>query len=161
MAWTTPRTWVDQELVTAGLLNTHLRDNLNYLLAPNCQEIKLTNGDKSTTSTTPVDISGLSITLTTNGGPVLVVFDGLFHDNGVLTHFVNLRVDGTDYASGAMMYGALYDSSADPRHHTLAVLITGLAAGSHTFKMRWYVSSDTVTMLANASYPAHFSAIEL
>lgn len=28
MAWTTPRTWVTGELVTAALLNTHLRDNL-------------------------------------------------------------------------------------------------------------------------------------
>jgi len=31
MAWTTPRTWVAGELVTASMLNTHLRDNLNYL----------------------------------------------------------------------------------------------------------------------------------
>src|SRR5262245_7568818 len=31
MAWTTPRTWVAGELVTASMLNTHLRDNLNFL----------------------------------------------------------------------------------------------------------------------------------
>jgi len=31
MAYTTPRTWVDEELVTAALLNTHLRDNMSYL----------------------------------------------------------------------------------------------------------------------------------
>lgn len=31
MAWTTPRTWVDGELVTSTLLNTHIRDNLNWL----------------------------------------------------------------------------------------------------------------------------------
>lgn len=28
MAWTAPRTWVAGEVVTAALLNTHLRDNL-------------------------------------------------------------------------------------------------------------------------------------
>src|SRR3972149_6051226 len=28
MAWTSPRTWVVSEIVTAALLNTHLRDNL-------------------------------------------------------------------------------------------------------------------------------------
>ena len=28
MAWTAPRTWVAEEVVTAALLNTHLRDNL-------------------------------------------------------------------------------------------------------------------------------------
>lgn len=31
MAWTTPRTWVAAELVTASLGNTHWRDNLNAL----------------------------------------------------------------------------------------------------------------------------------
>lgn len=31
MAWTAPRTWTTAELVTAALLNAHLRDNLLYL----------------------------------------------------------------------------------------------------------------------------------
>lgn len=31
MAWTTPKTWVTGELVTATDLNTHLKDNLNAL----------------------------------------------------------------------------------------------------------------------------------
>jgi hypothetical protein len=31
MAWTAPRTWSVAEVVTAAMLNTHVRDNLNYL----------------------------------------------------------------------------------------------------------------------------------
>lgn len=31
MGWTTPRTWTTSELVTASIMNTHLRDQLNYL----------------------------------------------------------------------------------------------------------------------------------
>lgn len=31
MSWTSPRTWVALELVTASILNTHVRDNLNHL----------------------------------------------------------------------------------------------------------------------------------
>lgn len=31
MAWTAPRTWVVNEVVTASLLNTHLRDNLKAI----------------------------------------------------------------------------------------------------------------------------------
>ncbi len=31
MDWTTPRTWVTSELVTAAFLNTHIRDNLNFV----------------------------------------------------------------------------------------------------------------------------------
>lgn len=34
MAYTTPRTWVTGEVVTAALLNTHLRDNISYLANP-------------------------------------------------------------------------------------------------------------------------------
>jgi len=33
MAWTTPRTWSAGELVTASMLNTHIRDNMDYLFA--------------------------------------------------------------------------------------------------------------------------------
>jgi len=31
MAWTTPRTWTDGELVTKSIMDTHIRDNLNAL----------------------------------------------------------------------------------------------------------------------------------
>jgi hypothetical protein len=31
MAWTTPRTWVNLEIVSHTLMNTHVRDNLQYL----------------------------------------------------------------------------------------------------------------------------------
>ena len=33
MAWTAPRTWTTGELVTAALMNTHVRDNQTYLKA--------------------------------------------------------------------------------------------------------------------------------
>lgn len=42
MAWTTPRTWVVGEIVTAALLNTHLRDNLNAI----GQHVKIRKGTK-------------------------------------------------------------------------------------------------------------------
>ena len=31
MAWTAPRTWVAGELITAAVMNTHIRDNLAWL----------------------------------------------------------------------------------------------------------------------------------
>ena len=33
MTWTTPKTWASSEQVAASMLNTHLRDNLDYLKA--------------------------------------------------------------------------------------------------------------------------------
>lgn len=34
MAYTTPRTWTTGETPTATIMNTHVRDNLSYLYAP-------------------------------------------------------------------------------------------------------------------------------
>lgn len=31
MSWTTPRTWTDTEVVTAAIMNTHVRDDFAYL----------------------------------------------------------------------------------------------------------------------------------
>ncbi len=39
MAWTTPRTWVSGEIVTAGNLNAHVRDNVSWIAvdSPACR----------------------------------------------------------------------------------------------------------------------------
>lgn len=41
MAWTSPRTWVDGELVTASLMNTHVRDNLTELRVGNLSVVEV------------------------------------------------------------------------------------------------------------------------
>jgi len=51
MAWTSPRTWVSGEVITAALLNTHLRDN----------QLEM-NGTASAWSTWVPTISGISMT---------------------------------------------------------------------------------------------------
>ena len=65
MAWTTPRTWVTNELVTAALMNEQIKDNENYLKArmPITHEVKAT-GTVSTTSTNYINLTNASITFT-------------------------------------------------------------------------------------------------
>ena len=48
MPWTAPKTWSVAEVVTAANMNTHLRDNLNYI---NVQH-KVRTADQSSTTTT-------------------------------------------------------------------------------------------------------------
>lgn len=69
MAFTTPRTWVAAETVTAALLNTHLRDNLAFLYT---QEF----GSYTASSTSNV----------TNGAWALVAWDGEVEESSGLTH---------------------------------------------------------------------------
>ncbi len=74
--------WQVDELVTADLLNTHLRDNLNALKSPPSQQaVRDNEAAYSTTSTSFVVVDGtnLKITLTTTGGDVLVRFTGTAH----------------------------------------------------------------------------------
>ena len=48
MVWTTPRTWTDGELVTASLMNTHVRDNLNAVFTVN----KMKGSDETVSAST-------------------------------------------------------------------------------------------------------------
>lgn len=51
MAYTTPRTWVSSEVVTAAIMNTHVRDNL-LALADRIQVVDKTADETVTSSTT-------------------------------------------------------------------------------------------------------------
>lgn len=55
MAWATPRTWVSGELVTAALLNQHIRDNLNAVVP---------NGPNGWTAYTPTLTQSVTVTKT-------------------------------------------------------------------------------------------------
>lgn len=72
-AWTSPRTWVDGEVLTASLLNTHLRDNLDYLKSAVDAKGYVLQGGGNADAFNPSDSTtyyfgaglGLSVSLTT------------------------------------------------------------------------------------------------
>lgn len=41
MAWSVPRTWSPGEMVTAALMNAHVRDNMNVIASSKALEIKI------------------------------------------------------------------------------------------------------------------------
>jgi hypothetical protein len=56
MAWTTPRTWVVGEVLTAANMNTHLRDNVSWLgNPPTCRVYN--SAALATTSGTPLPLT--------------------------------------------------------------------------------------------------------
>lgn len=156
MAYTSPRTWVAGETVTAALLNTHLRDNLIALKDPPTDSYNVNEAsDYNTTSTTFVDIDAtdLALTITTTGGDVLVGFSGSIEENTGALEFVYLdvAVDGTRRGGddGILMIGNTV--STEPQVMSFVYLVTGLSAGSHTFKLQWKVSAGgDATMWAGA-----------
>ena len=153
MAWTTPKTdWVLGELATQSHLND-IGNNLAALKDPPSDNYELDEGsDYSTSSTTFVDVDGtnLALTINTNGGDVLVHFHGMI-GKAAASHYwyFDVEVDGTRIGGDDGIIGQLESTnSRDPVSFTR--LITGLAAGSHTFKLQWKVNANSITLYAGA-----------
>jgi hypothetical protein len=167
--WTPMNNLATGDLVTESDMDA-LRGNLDYLLDPNKSALLDTAGSiYSTTSTTFVDISAtnLSISLTTHGGPVLVIFSGSMYAGTSSTRvWLDITVDGSRHSGtsyGLLQVVGLGTAIADTRPICMVALLTGLAAGTYTLRPQWAVSAGgTVWMLSNASTcPVQFSAIEL
>lgn len=160
MAWTDPRTWVTGELVTASLLNTHLRDNLNFLKDRPAAVSSINEGsDYTTTSATFVDVDATNgkfqQTLTTEGGDVLVMPNvNVGHSSSTARVWFDIAVDGTRWGSsgndglGGFRFGS--DENAPGQAWQPVIRITGLAPGSHTFKLQWKTNTGTATLYAGA-----------
>lgn len=137
MAWTNPKTWATNELVTAANLNTHLRDNLLYLLNPNGFFTQST-GTFTTTSATDVTVNAaLSTTITTYGGDILL--GASFRLEATTTTDVYISHDGANNIRIVRISAAGYYAGT--------VLKRGIAAGSHSFQLRWNIAGGlTATM---------------
>jgi hypothetical protein len=153
MAWTTPATWTPGQVVTATDLNTHLRDNLNFLLSrPNNVIKRDNNANYTTTATSFIDADGtnLKITLSITGSAVLLGFTLMASNNSRF----DLLIDGTRYDSGALegLLGAP-DASLTLAPVSASVLVAGLSAGAHTFKLQWRATAGTATLYAGSGTP--------
>ena len=169
VTWTTPKTWSSEPLTSLDL-NTYLRDNQSYL------KDRLDNGAGNfvsgatfitTTSNEFVDVDAdkLSLTLLTHGGDVLVGFTGTVQSqssNGA--SYFNVAVDDVNYAADD---GILRDTAASSgggnRHGPISfvMLISGLNAGSHTFKLRWKTSNNNVSKIDVVNLHPQFWAKEI
>jgi hypothetical protein len=148
MAWTTPKTWTSEPLTSLDL-NTHLRDNLEALKDPPGTSYVLNeSANYYTTSTSFVDVDGskLALTISTGGGDVMVHFHGVVAAASGRVNF-DLDVDGVRVAGDDGI--TRLDTITAPVSFTR--LISGLAAGAHTFRLQWRVSSGgSATLYAGA-----------
>lgn len=137
--WTANRTWTAGELVTASIMNTYVRDNLDWLKTPLESGGITFAADFTTTSTTYVDVTGVTTTITTKGGGLDVFFRCTWNatSGGVMQLLVDgasTAVLGTGGTGGQPVIGTMY-------HH-----IAALSAGSHTIKVQAKTVSGTLTV---------------
>lgn len=148
--WTTSRTWSTGELVTATMMNEHVRDQLNALKSPAIFHHIVNEGANYSTSSTSyadIDATDLSATVTTAGGNIDITFVGYIdQDTGAARTYFDILVDGNRWYGDDG--GGVYVLLDGP--FCFRAFVTGLSAGSHTFKMQWKVSAGTSTMYAGA-----------
>ncbi|HML24915.1 MAG TPA: hypothetical protein PKD09_24890 [Aggregatilinea sp.] len=145
MPWTTPKTWNVNELLTAAALNTHLRDNLNALKEPPTG-IAAVPSTYTTTSTSfvTIDAANLAATLTTSGGNVLIGFTGAWAIGAVgYLAYLTITMDNVNVAG---VNGVALTSVGGAVPLALNYLLTGVAAGAHTFRLQWRVTGNTATL---------------
>lgn len=146
MAWTTPRTWATNELVTASLMNEQLRDNMNALYSPNYNSVK-TNTSGSTTSATFVSLASLS--LTTSGRRCLLFFSGNLYRTGA-------NVADLAYAAffldGAQCSPTYFINHANNSQISSMIEIADPSAGAHTFDFRYSKGYATQTFYSQYNF---------
>lgn len=99
----------------------------------------------TTNSTTYVDMNEMSVTLTTVGGDLLVLLDSsVSNDTLGAGVFVALSLDGASEVAPRLLSEpvATYNDMMVTHH-----VFTGVAAGSHTVKGRWKVTSGIGTLI--------------
>jgi len=163
--WTAPRTWVTGEIVTAAQMNTHLRDNLEYLKAQDDAGMLYrgagTAAQPSTTSGSFVDVdSSLVLSFTTVGAAFLIGFAGVWKvTTGGADCCMDVEIDGSRI--GHSTQGVTF-MTAPSANYALPVSwqqIRTLSAGAHTLKLQWRVTAGTLSF--NMTGNSHFYAIEL
>lgn len=127
-----------------------IRENINYLLSPNnAGEVRNNAADYTTTSQTFVDVDAVNLarTITTHGGPVLILVSVSGYMNAVnYSGALDVEVDGTRIGS-AHSFGLTrfhgVGGAAYAQNLSFACLKTGLSAGEHTFKLQFRCNGST------------------
>lgn len=151
-SFSSPRTWVTGETVTATLMNDEIRDNIGALKSPAhgyCNLDEATDYTTTSTSFGDVDSTDLSMTLTTAGGKLLCWFTGTV-TLGVNRVAFNVSVDGTNqFADDGIIVAGSQLTGGVPI--TFIVILENVSAASHVFRLRWKVTAAaTATMYAGA-----------
>lgn len=136
------------EFITETVLNEQLRNNLEFLKSRPFNEVN--NTSRTTTSTSFVELTGSSISLTTYGGNVLIALMGTISNNtaGAVV-YLDLAIDSTRQGDTTLGLGGTTAPFANYNDAVgLAFFSTSApSAASHSFSIYWKVSAGTGSAL--------------
>lgn len=144
MAYTTPRTWVTDEVVTAVILNAHVRDNLTWLYGmwTGSRSIDTYYAGSVVTSTAAAwaDLGSYTVTVTPVGERVLLLFFGLCHTDNTASAVSYYRLYNSTTAAAVATIGNVTQNATDS--YLMPYLVTGLTpATAYTFTVQAYITN--------------------
>ena len=156
--YTAPRTWTAGEVITAALMNTHVRDMFDFALARGLTPTKDLDGTVGSTSNSSFTDMGSSFAITTTRANAVVrcvCFGTATQGNSVDTYNLTLDLDGSNL--GDSTRGVLQLVASTGHSHTFCIdlPVTVSVAGAHTLKLQAKRSAGTsasVTITAMVLY---------
>lgn len=158
--WTAPRTWANNELVDANLMNTHLRDNLEWLKSPTWEQVIGSGAGNFAVSPTINTWTKLSTSptyefekqLTTKGGRILACFAAMVNTTSTGTTSFSVEVDGTVQGSGVANHEGLAAMFGAGNAYLNFIFPLALTAGLHTFRIMTRLTvAGTITVYNHPS----------
>lgn len=167
MAWTAPRTWVTAEVVTAALMNVHVRDNLletgpalvtasgqllvsegaNTMTARQISTSSV-NTSETTTSTSFVNLTTTHTLSVVTGVRALIIMSCVMSTTtaGAET-YMGYDVSGatTQTATDNTALSATSSAASDRHRATRVHYDVGLTAGTNTFTAKYRTTAGTAT----------------
>ena len=139
MSWTAPRTWVTGEIVTAAIMNTHIRDNQVDLDRRTSPTEATVNTGQSTSSTSYTDLAtagpAVTVTIGATGKALVAIYTSAANttNNYALASYA---VSGATTVAASDLSSVQHGNSIAIRAGA-TLLQTGLSAGSNTFTMKY------------------------
>jgi hypothetical protein len=153
MSWVTPSPVTTGDLITAADWNQDVVDNTLALKDPPTDSyVGNDSADWTTTSTSFVDIDAtdLGLAITTTGGDVMIGFHGNISGSTTLRAYLDVTMDGTAIAGDDGIIAVNPGTAVASGAVSFVRLVTSVAAGAHTFVLRWKVNTGTATLYAGA-----------
>jgi hypothetical protein len=174
MAWTSPKTWNTNDVLTSTDMDTYVRDNPNYLLSgrPGGQTKRDAGTDYkiSTNTWADIDATYFGTTITLNATRAIVSFNGVLSGSAT-TIVVDFDVDVNGVRFGTAGIDGIWGVSlAGPNTNRVPISLTqplfNLTPGANTIKMKWKCSSGTAILYsgngtAGQDYIPSFSVYEV
>ena len=160
-SWTAMANKAAGDLVTEADMDA-IRGNIEYLLTPTTDSVALTTGNITVTDTSWIDLAGVGVNLTTNGGHIHVEFCIQWSHDTLGGHAVfGIELDGTEEGGTSGVYDE--EAEVQNRLHEASVAYTILApsVAAHAIKVRVKTNAGNLTVYAGAGRPAILKVYEV